>query len=147
MQRNGFTLVELMVTIAILAVAAGVVVLTVGSPGGGPREPAMRIATRIAAARDQAILTGRPMSIWLAPSGYGFDRFRGGHWEQVREKPFTGADWPVGTVLALARADQGRARVRFDSLGLPDSPASIQLSRDGQVAHVQVFANGDVRVD
>lgn len=147
MRHNGFTLVELMVTIAILAVAAGVVVLTVGGAGGGPREPAMRLATRIAAARDQAILTGRPMSVWLAPSGYGFDRFRGGHWEQVREKPFTANDWPAGTVLTLATADQGRARVRFDSLGLPDSTARFQLSRDGQVAQVQVFANGDVKVD
>ena len=136
-----------MVAIAILALAAGVVVLTVGGPGGGPREPAMRLATRIAAARDQAILTGRPMSIWLAPSGYGFDRFRGGHWEQIKEKPFGSSNWPIGTTMTLARADQGRARIRFDSLGLPDSPGSFQLSRDGQVAQVRVFANGDVKVD
>jgi general secretion pathway protein H len=147
LSRNGFTLVELMIAIAILALAAGVVVLTVGDPRAGPREPAMRFATRVAAARDEAILTGRPMSVWVASSGYGFDRFRNGFWERVNEKPFTGANWPNGTTLELAGAEQGRARVRFDSLGLPDSPASFELAQQGQVARVQVFANGDVKVD
>jgi general secretion pathway protein H len=147
LRRNGFTLVELMIAILVLALAAGVVVLTVGNAGGGPREPAIRFATRVAAARDEAILTGRPMSVWVASSGYGFDRFSGGHWEQVDEKPFAGANWPNGTTLALVGAEQGRARLRFDSLGLPDSSVSFQLTREGQAARVQVFANGDVEVD
>ena len=146
MQRNGFTLVELMVVIMLLALVAGAVVLSVGEVGGGPKEPAMRFATRVAAARDQAILAGQPISAWVAPSGYGFDRFRNGHWERLSDKPFEGADWPEGTSLANDAAAEGRARVRFDSLGLPDSPASFQLARNGQTVEIRIFANGDVKV-
>jgi general secretion pathway protein H len=146
-QRNGFTLVELMVAIMLLALIAGAVMLTVGEVGGGPKEPAMRFATRLAAARDQAILAGQPISAWVAPSGYGFDRFRGGHWERLEERPFDGADWPSGTTLSLGARTEGRTRVRFDSLGLPDSPESFRLVRNGQAANVRIFANGDVKVD
>jgi len=147
MRQNGFTLVELMVAIMLMALIAAVVVLSADEAGGGPKEPAMRFATRVAAARDQAILAGQPISAWVAPSGYGFDRFRNGYWERLKEKPFDGADWPAGTSLSLAATAEGRTRVRFDSLGLPDSPAGFRLARNGQTAEVRVFANGDVKVD
>jgi general secretion pathway protein H len=147
MRQNGFTLVELMVAIMLMALIAAVVVLSAGEVGGGPKEPAMRFATRVAAARDQAILAGQPISAWVAPSGYGFDRFRNGHWERLKDKPFDGADWPTGTSLSSDASAEGRTRVRFDSLGLPDSPVSFRLVRSGQAAQVRVFANGDVKVD
>ena len=35
MSRNGFTLVEMMIVIAVAALLAGVVVMTVGNPGPG----------------------------------------------------------------------------------------------------------------
>lgn len=147
MRQNGFTLVELMVAIMLLALISGVVILGVGEVGGGPKEPAMRFAMRVAAARDQAILAGQPISAWVAPSGYGFDRFRNGRWERLADKPFDGADWPAGTTVSYGAAAEGRARTRFDSLGLPDSPSSFRLVRNGQTAEVRIFANGDVKVD
>jgi general secretion pathway protein H len=144
--RNGFTLVELMVAIALMALAAGVVVLTVAAPGKDPRDAAVKFATRLAAARDRAILTGQPISAWIAPSGYGFDQYRSGRWQQLEEKPFDGADWPEGIIVTSAGESGGRARVRFDNLGMPDNPATIRLDRDGAVAEVVLVANGDVRV-
>lgn len=143
MRRNGFTLVELMVVIALMALMAGAVVVTAGTPGSGATAAATRFASRLAAARDEAIVSGRPISAWVAPSGYGFERFQGGSWQAMSAKPFAGDDWQSGTVVALSGA---RARVRFDSLGLPDRPASFAITRDGRTTRVQIAANGDVSV-
>ncbi len=144
MPRNGFTLVELMVVIALMALMAGAVVVSTGAPGSGPTAAATRFASRLAAARDEAIVGGRPISLWVAPSGYGFARYQGGAWQAMSAKPFQGDNWQSGTVVALAGA---RARLRFDSLGLPDRPTSFAIARDGRTARVSVAANGDVTVE
>lgn len=143
MRRNGFTLVELMVVIAVMALMAGAVVVTAGGTGSGPAAAASRFATRLAAARDEAIVSGRPISAWVAPSGYGFERYQGGTWQPLSVKPFQGDNWQSGTVVALAAA---RVRLRFDSLGLPDRPISFAITRDDRTARVNVAANGDVTV-
>jgi general secretion pathway protein H len=139
-------LIELMVVIALMAVMAGAVVMTIGTPGGGPSAAATRFASRVAAARDEAIVTGRPISAWVAPSGYGFDRFQGGRWQPIASAPFEGDDWDKGTIATLSSGADGRGRLRFDSLGLPDSAARIRLTSDGRTAEVRVAANGDVTV-
>ena len=147
MPRNGFTLIELMVVIAVMALMAGAVIEPAGAPSSGPGAGASRFASRLAAARDEAIVSGRPISAWVAPSGYGFERYRGGAWQPVSTKPFQGDDWPLGTVVALPGDAGARASVRFDSLGLADRPGSFVLTRDGRSARVSVAANGDVTVE
>lgn len=146
--RNGFTLVELIVVIALMALLTGAVVLTVATPGGAG-DSASRFAGRLAAARDEAVVSGRPVSAWVSPSGYGFDQLSRGRWQPMAEKPFDGADWDKGTTVATAAAagSEGRGRVRFDSLGLPDQPFAVRIERDGRSAAVRVAANGDVTVD
>ncbi len=147
MTRNGFTLVELMIVIALMALMAGAVVMTVGAPGGGPSGGATRFASRLAAARDEAIVSGRPMSAWVTPSGYGFDRYEGGRWQPVSVAPFGSDNWEPGTAVLFPAGNESRARVRFDSLGLPDGPTSVRLDRDGRQSQVRVAANGDVTVE
>ena len=146
MRHNGFTLVELMVVIAVMALMAGAVVVTTGGTTGGPAAAASRFASRLAAARDEAVVSGRPISAWVAPSGYGFERHQAGTWQPISAKPFQGDNWQPGTAVALP-AGGARARVRFDSLGLTDRPTSFALTRDGRTARVRVAANGDVRVE
>ena len=147
MPRNGFTLVEMMIVIAVAALLAGVVVLTVGSPGPGPKEAATRFASRVAAARDRAILGGHPVSAWVSSSGYGFDQLRDGHWEKLEQKPFEGDDWGPAMQVGLTGAGASRARVRFDSLGVADQALAVRLARAGESAGVRIASNGEVTVE
>ena len=146
MPRNGFTLVEMMIVIAVAALLAGVVVLTLPADKG-PNEAATRFASRIAAARDQAVLTGRPISAWVSASGYGFDQLRDGRWQRLEEKPFDGDDWGPGMTVGLTGAAASRARVRFDSLGVADQTLALRLSRADRSARVRIAANGEVTVE
>lgn len=146
MTRNGFTLVELMVVMFVMALIAGVAVFAMGTPGDGPEQAATRFATRLAAARDEAVLRARPISAWVTPSGYGFEQWSDGRWQQMARKPFKGDNWPAATSVSFADAGTARARVRFDSLGLPEAAASFVIARGGQTADVEIAANGDVRV-
>lgn len=143
---NGFTLVELMVVLTIMGLFAGAVVMTMGNLRGGSSESANRLGARLAAARDEAIVSGNPIAGWVSASGYGFDRFERGRWEPMSVRPFEGANWDSGTEVRVAGAAEGRARIRFDSLGLPDAPLSLRLARNGETSRIDIAANGDVKV-
>lgn len=57
--QAGFTLVELVVVIAIIGLASAALVLTLPGPDDRVRAAAAKLAAQAAAARDQAILTGQ----------------------------------------------------------------------------------------
>lgn len=152
MAQRGFTLVELLVVLLIMGAIGSAVVLTAGS-GDGATSDAARFASRVAAARDLAVTTGRPVSIWISPTGYGFDERRGGRWQPLADHMLEPRDWPPGTEVVTsgmagraAGLSGGAARLVFDNLGLPDPAASVIIARNGSSATVAVAANGDVKV-
>lgn len=154
MRRNGFTLVEILIVMMVMALLATAVVLTADTGRRGVAADATRLASRIAAARETAIVAARPVGIWISRSGYGFDIRSGGAWQPANRKPFDTVDWPAGTTIAgtglagrQAALGGGRMRLVFDNLGLPDAPMSLRLDRDGRSAQVAVAANGDVKVE
>lgn len=144
MRRNGFTLIELLVVLVILGLAAGAVALAI--PGGDDkvRADATQLAGRIAAVRDRAIVEGRPIGIWIAPGGYGFE-FRGEEqWEPYSSEPFTAAGWRSEVSADTAGAE--RIVIRFNSVGMPAAPALITLrGPDDSWRQVEVAASGDVK--
>lgn len=143
---NGFTLIELMVVITIIGIAAAAVVLMMPDPRGRVRDDAERFAARTRAAHDAAIIDARPVSLWVTAGGYGFDERVAGSWRAVGDKPLTVAQWTTGVTAAPSAAD-GRDRVIFDPTGMADRPLTVRLSRDGATVTVSVATNGAVRVD
>src|SRR5690606_24066603 len=89
-QRMGFTLVELMVVIAIIGVAAGAVMLSMPDPRPTLAVEAERFAARLTLAREEAVMTNRPVALRADAAGYGFESFDGAVWT-----PLTGVLAPM----------------------------------------------------
>lgn len=144
MKANGFTLVELLIGLAVMALLASAVALTMRGGDSAVRAEAARFASRVAAARDEAILTATPMGIWVTPSGYGFERLDGGRWQNWDSRPLVQRDWAKGVVPALTGT--GAQRIRFDPVGLPSEAATLTLEGGNRPLQVMVSATGEVAV-
>ena len=140
---NGFTLVELMVVLAIMALAATAVVLTIPGNEQAVRSEADRLAARLAGARDVAVIEGRSVSVNFAPSGYGFERRVSGEWQPLPGRAFEQRNWP-GDVRFVAGSGQGAARILFDRVGTSPTPQVVVLSGGDAREIVRVSATGEV---
>lgn len=68
------TLIEMLIVLAIIGVAAGAVTLGIGAATRAPNveTEARRLATRLQAAADDAMLGDQPIAFTIEPDGYGF---------------------------------------------------------------------------
>jgi general secretion pathway protein H len=139
---NGFTLVELMVVLAIMALAATAVVLTIPGEERTVRTEADRLAARLAAARDVAVIEGRSVAVNLAPSGYGFERRISGEWRPLPGRAFEQRNWPAG--VHFSASGQSAARVLFDRIGTSPTPQAVVLVGGDAREMVRVSATGEV---
>jgi len=156
--KNGFTLIELMVVLFIIGLVAGAVVLSLPGDSAALSEDADRFAARVAAARDEAVVSARPIAVWIAPSGYGFDARQDRQWVPLNARTLANRDWKPGTVARIqgeaadvaappgtdAAAAPSRARFWFDSTGLPNAPVEVVLSRGANSDRIIISATGEV---
>jgi len=140
--RAGFTLVELLMTVAIIGLAAGAVVLSVPDPRPSVAQEAERLAARLTRAREEAVLSNRPVAVETMPGGYAFSSFDGANWSPLDDGPFGTERWGDG--VSVSPADP--VRVVFDPTGVAE-PATLTLSRDGRARTVMINGAGEVTVD
>ena len=135
----GFTLVEMMVTVAVIGLAATAVVLA--APDPTPRLPveAERLAAHLVRAREESLLTNRPVAVDIGAGGYGFRVRAEDGWTSLTEGPFGRVAWEGGTRVAP------ETTVLFDPVGLAE-PAALTLRRDRARATVTVDLSGEVHV-
>ena len=136
--EEGFTLVELMVVLVIISLAATAVVLAMPETGGSLEAEAERFAARAKAARDSAIVEARPIALTIDAGGYAVARRASGAWQ-----PLSRHEWVEGTQAELRGTIEGGTR--FDSTGLAE-PLHVTLSRRGRRVAVAVGPDGEVHV-
>ncbi|GLS02826.1 type II secretion system protein GspH [Brevundimonas denitrificans] len=141
--KEGFTLVELLMVVAIIGLAAGAVVLSVPDPRPSVAEDAERFAARLSRAREEAVLSNRPVAVEATPAGYGFSVFDGAEWSALDEGPFGPETWTAGTTVDPSNPPM---RIVFDPTGVAD-PAALTLTRDRQSRTIAVDGAGEVRLN
>jgi general secretion pathway protein H len=141
--ERGFTLVELMIVVVIIGALASAVVMAIPDPRGRLIDEAQTFAARIVAARDLAIVEGRPVAVRVTARGYAFDRRQGGAWVPLSDKPFRSQPWTDGTAALVGQG--GTIRTAFDATGQPTEPITVTLTRAGERARVTILADGGVR--
>ncbi len=141
--RAGFTLVELLMVVAIIGLAAGAVVLSVPDPRPAVAAEAERFAARLVRAREEAIFGARPVAVEATARGYEFSSFDGVEWTPLTDGPFGPEMWAEGSMMSPSGAP---VRVVFDPSGVAD-PATLTLARDGRSRTIAVDGAGEVRVD
>ena len=144
LKHNGFTLVELMIVIFIIGLSSALVILTLPSGQSELRADSEKFAARVAVARDNAILQSRPISVWIAASGYGFEELLQESWQPALDSALEPQDWSAD-IIAQTPQDR-RIRVVFDSTGLPSDGFNIKLSKDEYTQIVTLNAVGSVEV-
>lgn len=140
LERGGFTLVELMATLAIIGLAAGAVMLTLPETTPDVADEAARLGARLTAAREEAVMTNRAVAIEATAAGYTAQVFDGAGWTPLNDGPFRPEAWQAGTSL-----NGDAVRVAFDPTGVAE-PAAIVLTRDKATATVSIDGAGEVRI-
>ena len=144
-RARGFTLVELMVALAVIGLAGAAVALTLPSTDDMLVKDAERFAAHLAHARDEAILGMRTVEVSVTPRGYAFSQRRLDGWRPLQGRAFAAVDWAPGTQPQLP-ARETRTAFRFDPTGASE-PNALLLLREGRRAHIRVDAGGGVTLD
>jgi general secretion pathway protein H len=138
--QQGFTLVELLVVLTIVALMSAAVVLAVPDPEGPLAAEAERFAARAKAAQERAIMDNRSFALKLTADGYAFERRQGREWQTLVDKPFATVAWKDGTAPSLEGG-----RIIFDPTGYAE-PLRLTLSRGGEQVSVEIAEGGRIRV-
>lgn len=142
---RGFSLLELMLVVGIIGMAATAVLLTLPDADAALHRQADAFGTHLRRAQEHAILGGRAVRVAVEPGGYRFARLDHGQWLPLVDGPFSTRPWTDGVVPLIARGNE-QVGFSFDPTGMAE-PQSLQLDNGRQRVAIRVARSGKVDID
>lgn len=133
--QSGFSLIELMMAIFIMALATSLIVMTLPPQPGRLDREVIRLQSEIERIADQAMVSGHNMGLDITREGYVIMRRREGAWQVVTGTRHT---LPDDITLAYQREASGELpeswpEVRIDPIGRMDASEITLVGRTGRV--------------
>ena len=151
--RSGFSLVELLVVLVLVALIGTVTILTLPPRAGQRGDGPARFALAANRAQQAAILTGNRHGLALSESGWQVMRYRAARWLPATDVRPQSGQWEeaqppaltdeAGSELALTAAVP---QIRFDILGLSE-PFLVTWAEDGRTIAIDYQGTGPVRLE
>ncbi len=142
---HGFSLLELMLVVAIIGMATTVVLLTLPDGDAALHRQADGFAAHLRRAQETAILGGRTVRVAVEPGGYRFARLDHGQWLPLQEGPFAARTWHDGVLPRMPR-DTAQVGFSFDPTGMAE-PQALVLDNGRQQIGIRVARSGKVNID
>lgn len=102
--QRGFSLIEVLVVLAIVSIALTAVSLSVTRPSGKAASLEMqRLERVIQLVTERSVLLGREHRLVFDATGYGIEERFQGHWRAVSVAPYQTRRWPEFIQLTAAR--------------------------------------------
>lgn len=142
----GFTLVEVMTTLAIIGLVAGAVVLAAPGPDMRLRSDVERLAARLKLASDQSVLINRDIAMVSTAEGYHFEKLDEEGWRRIENiEPLGFHPWPGDRAPQVK--DGGEERLtEFDPIGGAD-PVTLTFGEPNPFWRVEIDEAGAIHVD
>ncbi len=154
---RGFSLIELLVLVAVIGIIAGVVALGLSGAGGDRQveREALRLRDRIRLACERAELGGREHGLQFARGGYGFSLPQAEAWRVIADGELAPWNLPPGFQLEVRRDDR-LLELEPEFVPEPQSicapggellPLSVRIAAAGAAWRVEAAADGSVSAE
>lgn len=150
-KQQGFTLIEIMIVLVIIAIMSGVVVLNVGaSTYSGFMADAIKIASTLEIIADESVYTNSVIVCDVNSDGVVCQSYKNGDWEDLNIRKLVSWGWPQNIKIKatykngkLIKEDE---RIRFLPTGNIDT-MSFQISDGVHRAWVDGDMSGNFTVN
>lgn len=145
--ESGISLIEVMVVVFIVGLAASLVALTLPDRASAEEKAAQVFAQTLQTAQDQAIMSGEPIGVSITDNGYTLQAWRRGQWRAVR-----GGDTFARGIDIQRRVERNETEIEdwpslvLDPTGVTDG-AIFDLSGPNNEMTIHFLPTGALHID
>jgi prepilin-type N-terminal cleavage/methylation domain-containing protein len=152
LRSAGFSLLEVVTSLALVALASAAVMLAMGGATDPARAMAERLGARCLAAADHGMMLNRETALMITPEGFAFEELQEGGWRPLRGREGLGFHaWPDGVRPLVDESGPRPANelswraTRFDRLG-GAAPFRIVLASGQERWAVEADRSGGISI-